>query len=136
MTATLTDTAAGTTTRRTLAVPGIAAAVAAAVAVTAYAAVAEAAGISFAADGEQIPLLGFAQLTFGFSIIGVILAAVLRRKAAQPRRTFVRTTVVLAAISLAAPFLLPLDAASIAGLVVAHVIAAAIVIPAVASRLR
>ena len=61
---------------------------------------------------------------------------VLRRKAAQPRRTFVRTTVVLAAISLAAPFLLPLDAASIAGLVVAHVIAAAVVIPAVASRLR
>jgi Family of unknown function (DUF6069) len=134
MTATLTQTPA--TTRRTLAVPGLTAAVAAAAATTAFAAVAEAAGVSFRADGEQIPLLGFAELTFVFSVVGVILAAVLRRKAAHPRRTFVRVTVPLAALSLAAPFFLPVDGASIAALVVAHVIAAAIVIPVVASRLR
>jgi Family of unknown function (DUF6069) len=61
---------------------------------------------------------------------------VLRRKAARPRRTFVRTTVALAVASLAAPFALPMDGVSIAVLVLTHVVAAAIVIPAVAARLR
>jgi hypothetical protein len=48
----------------------------------------------------------------------------------------VRTTVTLAAVSLAAPFALPMDGVSIAVLVLTHVVAAAIVIPAVAARLR
>ena len=137
MTATLTDArTATTTTRSALVVPGIAAAVAAAAATTTVAATARAAGVALAAEGEQIPLLGFAQITFLFSVVGLIMAAVLRRKAARPRRTFVRTTVALAVASLAAPFALPMDGVSIAVLVLTHVVAAAIVIPAVAARLR
>jgi Family of unknown function (DUF6069) len=136
MTATLTARTATTTARPALAVPGIAAALAAAAATTAVAATARAAGVALAAEGEQIPLLGFAQITFVFSVVGVILAAVLRRKAARPRRTFVRTTMGLTAVSLAAPFALPMDGVSIAVLVLTHLVAAAIVIPAVASRLR
>ena len=137
MTATLTDArTATTTTRSALVVPGVAAAVAAAAATTTVAATARAAGVALAAEGEQIPLLGFAQITFIFSVVGLILAAVLRRKAVRPRRTFVRTTVALAVASLAAPFALPMDGVSIAVLVLTHVVAAAIVIPAVAARLR
>ncbi len=136
MTATLTARSTATTARPALAVPGIAAALAAAAATTAVAATARAAGVALAADGEPIPLLGFAQVTFVFSVVGLILAAVLRRKAPRPRRTFVRTTVALAAVSLAAPFALPMDGVSIAVLILTHVVAAAIVIPAVASRLR
>jgi hypothetical protein len=136
MTATLTDARTATTTRPALLVPGIAAAVAAAAATTTVAAIARAAGVALAAEGEQIPLLGFAQITFIFSVVGLILAAVLRRTAARPRRTFVRTTVALAAASLAAPFALPMDGVSIGVLVLTHVVAAAIVIPAVAARLR
>jgi hypothetical protein len=137
MTATLTDArTATTTTRSALVVPGIAAAVASAAATTTVAATARAAGVALAAEGEQIPLLGFAQITFLFSVVGLILAAVLRRKAARPRRAFVRTTVALAVASLAAPFALPMDGVSIAVLVLTHVVAAAIVIPAVAARLR
>lgn len=144
MTATVTGTAtttaatstAATVTRRPLVLPGIAAGLAAAAATTTVAAVARAAGVALAAEGEQIPLLGFAQLTFVFSVIGVVIAAVLRRRAARPRRTFVRTTVTLTAVSLAAPFFLPMDGTSIAVLVLTHLVAAAVVIPAVASRLR
>jgi hypothetical protein len=136
MTATLTGTVSRTTTRPTLVVPGIAAGLAAAAATTAVAAVARAAGVPLAAQGEQIPLLGFTQLTFIFSVIGVVLAVVLRRRAARPRRTFVRTTVAQTAVSLAAPCFLPIDIASIAVLILAHLVAAAIVIPVVASRLR
>ena len=57
-------------------------------------------------------------------------------RSARPRRTFERTTVALAVASLAAPFALPMDGVSIAVLVLTHVVAAAIVIPAVAARLR
>lgn len=39
-------------------------------------------------------------------------------------------------LSLAAPFVLHTDAASVAVLMLAHVVAAAIVIPAIAARLR
>jgi hypothetical protein len=138
MTATLTDTVSAITRtgRPALVGPGVVAGLAAAAATTAVAAVALAAGVSLAAAGEQIPLLGFTQLTFGCSVVGVILAGALRRWAARPRRTFVWTTVGLTALSLAAPCMLPLDAASIAVLVVDHLVAAAIVIPLVARRLR
>jgi hypothetical protein len=122
--------------RTRLAVPGLIAAAAAAGATTAVAAVARAAGVSLAVDGDQIPLLGFTQLTFTFAVIGLILAAVLRRRATDPRRAFVRSTVALTAASLVPPFLIHLDAASVAVLIVAHLVAAAIVIPVVASRLR
>src|SRR3954466_783420 len=79
---------------------GVAAAAVASVATTVLAAVASAAGISFAdSTGASIPILGFAQLTLIFSLIGVGMAAVMARTARRPRTTFVRTAVVLTLLS-------------------------------------
>jgi Family of unknown function (DUF6069) len=138
MTATLTaaTTTGGATARPALWAPGVAASLAAAVATATTVALADAAGIAMAVRGEAFPLLGVAQLTVMLSLVGVIMAAALRRRAARPRRTFVRTAVALTAVSLGAPWMLPTDAATISVLMLTHVVAAAIVIPAVATRLR
>jgi hypothetical protein len=135
-TATRTSTASTRTDRRPLVLPGIAATAAAAVAVTTVAAIASSAGVALGAAGESIPLAGFVTVTTFFSLVGIVLAAALRRWASRPRRTFVRVTATLTALSLVPPFLIHADAASVAVLVALHLIAAAIVVPAVASRLR
>src|SRR6266487_3744244 len=71
---------------------GVAAAVVASLATTVLAAVASAAGVSFAdSTGASIPLAGFAQLTLVFSLVGVGIAAIMARKARRPQTTFVRT---------------------------------------------
>jgi hypothetical protein len=126
-----------TTDRPTVWRHGVAASVAAAVATSVVAAVASAAGVSFEdPSGNAIPVLGFTQLTLIFSLIGVGLAAVLARKARRPRSTFVRTTVALTALSLVPDATFGFDFASAVTLMGAHVVAAAIVIPVLASRLR
>lgn len=132
-----------TSARPTLWKHGLAAAVGAGAITAALAAAAKQAGVSFAdpASGLSIPVLGFFNLTVGFSLIGLALAAVLARKAKQPRSTFVRTTVVLTVVSVvpdfvAIPYLSPdFDTATSLTLAVLHVIAAAIVIPVLAGRL-
>jgi hypothetical protein len=117
-TATAVTTAPGTTARRPVWKHGVAAAVAASVTTTAIAAVASAAGVSFAdSTGASIPLAGFAQLTLVFSLIGVGLAAVLARKASRPRSTFVRTTVALTAVSLVPDLTFGVDSAAAATLI-------------------
>jgi hypothetical protein len=135
MTATLTAPAA-TATRPALVVPGLVAVAVAAAATVAVALVAHAAGVGFVSQGEAIPPAGFAVLTAMLALPALLLAAGLRRWAARPRRTWVRTTVTLTVLSLAAPFILHTDAASVAVLMLAHVVAAAVVVPAIASRLR
>jgi Family of unknown function (DUF6069) len=135
MTATLTAPAA-TTTRPALVVPGLVAVAAAAAATAAIALVANAAGVDFVSQGEAIPAAGFAVMTAMLALPALVLAAGLRRWAARPRRTWVRTTVTLTGLSLAAPFFLHTDAASVAVLMLTHVVAAAIVVPAIAARLR
>ncbi len=134
MTAT-TVLAAPRTIVRPLLRSGLIATVVASIATTAVAAVGHAAGISLDISGEAIPLWGFAQLTAIFSLIGVGLALVLARRAASPRRTFVRTTVALTVLSLVPDVLADATAATVGLLMLTHVVAAAIVIPAVASRL-
>jgi amino acid transporter len=115
---------------------GVAAAVVASAATTVLAAVASAAGVSFAdSTGASIPLAGFAQLTLVFSLVGVGIAAVMARKARRPRRTFVRTTVVLTVLSFVPDLTFGFDAGSAATLIALHIIAAAIVVPALAGRL-
>ncbi|HEY6745746.1 MAG TPA: DUF6069 family protein [Mycobacteriales bacterium] len=137
MTATLTAPATTTTAiRPALVVPGLAAVAVAAAATVGIALVAGAAGVGFASQGEAIPPAGFAVMTAMLALPALLLAAGLRRWAARPRRTWVRTTVALTALSLAAPFILHTDAASVAVLMLTHVVAAAIIVPAVASRLR
>ena len=116
--------------------PGVAAAGVASVTTTALAAVASAAGVSFADHtGESIPLAAFPQLTIIFSLLGAGLAAVLARKARRPRATFVRTTVALTALSFVPDLTFGFAASSAATLIGLHTVAAAIVIPTVAGRL-
>lgn len=115
---------------------GVAAAAVASVATTTLAAVASAAGVSFAdRTGASIPLAGFAQLTLIFSLIGVGIAAVLARKARRPRATFVRTAVALTALSFIPDLTFGFDAGSAATLIALHTVAAAIVVPTLAGRL-
>jgi hypothetical protein len=138
-TATVTPTIAttATTTRRFgLLKAGAAAGAVAAAATTTVAAAAHAAGVSFAdRTGESIPVFAFAQLTFIGALLGVALAAGIRRRASQPRRTFTRVAWSLAVASCVAPTLIGLGAGSVAVLVVDHLAAATIVIPWIAARL-
>jgi len=115
---------------------GLAAALVAATTTTVLAVVASAAGISFEdSTGASIPLLGFAQMTLLFSLIGTGMAAVMARRARRPRRTFVRTTVALTALSFVPDLLVGFDAASAVTLMALHTVAALIVVPTLARRL-
>ena len=100
------------------------------------AAVGHAAGISLDMAGEPVPVAGFGTLTALFSLIGLALAAVLARRAKAPRRTFIRTTVVLTVLSFVPDLLSDTAPATKALLMATHVVAAAIVIPTLARRLR
>ena len=108
--------------------------VVAAAATTAIAAVAHAAGVSFESDGEPIPLLGFAAMTLVGAAFGLLIA-VLCRRAAQPRATFLGITVALVALSIVPDVLTSFDAGSRAVLVLTHLAAAAIIVPVLARRL-
>ena len=114
---------------------GLVAGATASVATTAFAALAEATGVSFKIAGEAIPLPGFAQMTFIFSMIGAAIAVVLSRRAAHARRTFIRTTLALTALSFVPDALADASASTKIALVLSHIVAAAIVIPVLASRL-
>jgi MYXO-CTERM domain-containing protein len=116
---------------------GVAASVAASLANVGLAAIARAADVSLRvpADGDRIPVYAFAQVTLLWALVGVGLAAVLRRRAADPSRTFAVTTVVLTAVSLVPPFLVDADLSTALVLCATHVLAAAIVIPVLAVRL-
>ncbi len=116
--------------------PGMTAGVVAAAATVAVAGAAQVLGVSLeTAPGEAIPVLGFGQLTLVFTVVGVLIARTLRRRAQQPRSTFVTTTVVLTALSLVPDAVLSADAATKATLMLTHLVAAAIVIPVLAARL-
>jgi hypothetical protein len=115
---------------------GVAAALVASLATTVLAAAASAAGVSFAdRTGASIPIAGFAQLTLVFSLLGVGIAAVMARKAARPRLTFVRTAVALTALSFVPDLSVGFDAASAATLITLHTVAAGVVVPTLAGRL-
>jgi hypothetical protein len=123
------------TGRRSIWLHGIAAALVAAAVTTGAAAAASALGVSFEVEGEAIPLLGFAELTIIFSVIGVGVAAIIARKAAHPRQTWIRTASALVLLSFLPDATFGFDLPSALTLMGLHVLAAAIVIPAVASRL-
>jgi hypothetical protein len=136
MTATLASPRTAPTTGRQIWKTGLLAGAGAAIATSAYAAVVHAAGVSFEIKGEAIPVLGFAQLTFVGAIVGTVLAVVINRKAQHPARTFVRTTVALTVLSFVPDVLADASTSTRIALVLSHVVAAAIVIPALASRLH
>lgn len=130
---TLTTTTSETTAtrpslRRTTAIAGVAGAAI----TTAVAAAIGAAGANYEIEGEAIPLLGFAQMTLVGAIIGGVLMAVLNRRSAEPRRRFLQVTTVLTALSCLPSVAMPDDAGSKVALVALHVLAAAIIVPAIA----
>ncbi|WP_163510546.1 DUF6069 family protein [Fodinicola acaciae] len=123
------------TAAKPLVTTGLLAAAAAAGATALIAAAGEFAGISLAVGGAPIPAPGFAMLTAIFSAVGLVLAVVLRRTVRHPRAAFVRTTVVLTALSLVPDLLVDAAVVTKVLLMVTHLVAAAIVIPAIARRL-
>lgn len=123
------------TSTRSLLGTGAVATVVASAATPVVAAAGRAAGISLDIAGVPIPVLGFANLTAFFSLIGLVLAVVLARTSRRPRRTFVRTTVVLTVLSLVPDVIVDAAPDTKALLMLTHLVAAAIVIPAVARRL-
>ncbi|MER7281233.1 DUF6069 family protein [Dactylosporangium sp. NPDC000244] len=135
MTTTLPTTRTATSSIPALIGHGVAATVAASAATMAVAAGGHAAGISLDMAGQPIPVAGFGTLTAIFSLVGVVLAAVLARFARRPRRVFVRTTVVLTALSLVPDVLADSALGTKALLMLTHLVAAAIVVPLVARRL-
>ena len=132
MTATITTAPASTSA---LFGTGILATVVASAATPVVAAAATVVGISLDVGGAPIPVLGFGTLTAFFSLIGVAMAAVMARVARHPRSAFVRTTVVLTALSLVPDVIAPAAPTTKALLMLTHLVAAAIVIPAVARKL-
>jgi hypothetical protein len=114
---------------------GVAATAAAGIATSAVAAAGSAAGISLDVSGAPIPVSGFAVLTVLCSLVGLALAAVLARRARHPRSTFVRTTVVLTVLSLVPDLVVDAAPATKVLLMVTHLVAAVIVVPALARRL-
>lgn len=121
---------------------GAAAGLAASVATELYGLAARAVGVPMeagnagAAEAEPITVGMFAMGTLISTFWGVVIALLLARFASRPSRTFVRVTIPLAALSLAGPLAAGDTAVSTKlMLCVAHVLAAAIVIPVVARRL-
>ena len=114
---------------------GLATGVGAAVFTTLAAVIAGFAGVSFEIDGEAIPWLGFAQLVLVGTLIGIVLARQLAHRAARPRSSFVRTTVALTVLSCVPDVILQADTATKLALIGTHVLAAAVVIPRLASPL-
>ena len=123
---------------RGLAVTGILATLGAMVATTLAAALTRAVGVEFEVpDGNvSIPLSGFAFVTGVFSVIGVVIAAVLLRWSARPAERFLATAASLTAISLVPPLISGAATATIAALIGLHLVAASVMIPALTRSLR
>ena len=122
---------------RGLAGLGAVATLAAVVATTLAAALAQVVGVDFEVPegGEVIPLPGFAVVTGFFSVIGVVLAVALLRWSARPARRFVVTAMSLTALSLLPPLLSGANAATTITLLGLHLVPAAVMIPALTRSL-
>ena len=132
-TITATSTTAATTRTRTR-VPGwrfgLATGVLASAATAVVVAAANAVGVPPEVEGEAIPILGFVQMVLLGTVIGIVLARRLRTA------TFVRATVVLTALSCVPSLALGTGISSKLVLVLTHVVAAAIIVPRLAGRMR
>jgi hypothetical protein len=125
---TTTDSAERSTEGRVSWLRGVATAAVAAVAVTAIAGAFQAAGHALSVTDGAIPLMGFAQLVLLFGVIGIVIAR------HTSRTTFYRVTVALTALSCVPDLALGDGVVSKAGLVLTHVVAAAIIVPRLARR--
>lgn len=123
---------------RRLAGTGLLATAGAVTATTLAAALARAGGVDFEIPdgGETIPLSGFAVVTGFFSVVGIVIAAALLRWSARPAERFVLVAGSLTAISLVPALLSGADAATVTALLGLHLVAAAVMIPALVRSLR
>ncbi|MEV0723453.1 DUF6069 family protein [Micromonospora purpureochromogenes] len=123
---------------RGLAGTGLIATLAAMVATTLAAALAQTVGVDFEVpDGsETIPLPGFAVVTGFFSVVGIVIAVALLRWSARPADRFVWTAVSLTAISLVPPLLSGANTATTTALHGLHLVPATVMIPTLARSLR
>src|SRR6266487_6490941 len=123
---------------RGLAVIGFIATLAAMVATTLAAALAQGFGVDFEVPdgGQTIPLSGFAVVTGFFSVVGIVIAAALLRWSACPAKRFVWTAVTLTAISLVPPLLSGANTATTTALLGLHLVPATVMIPTLARSLR
>lgn len=102
----------------------------AAVGVTLLAAIARATDVPLEVDGTDIPIAAFAWWTAVGAALGIVAARLLRE-----RRRFVVVTTIATGLSLLPAIAAPDDGGTSLVLVATHLIAAAIVIPALARRL-
>lgn len=130
-----TSTRTTTTSTRPVWTAAATSGVLAAAATATVAALGSAAGVSLDVDGEPIPVAGFVTMTLAAVLVGYVLAVALNRWASRPRRTFTVTTLVMTAASFVPDLTFPMAGGTRVLLIAAHVVAAAIVIPAVAARL-
>lgn len=114
---------------------GAVAGIAAAVATVLFALLAKAIDVPMEIEGDSIPVLGFAMVTLLWTAVGTILAIALDRRAQHPGRIFVVITLALTALSFVPVLTADASTATKVALALAHVIAAAIVIPTLARRL-
>jgi len=123
---------------RGLAGTGLIATLAAMVATTLAAALAQALGVDFEVPdgGEVIPLSGFAVVTGFFSVVGIVIAVALLRWSARPAARFVWTAVSLTAISWVPPLVSGANTATTIALLGLHLVAATVMIPTLARSLR
>ena len=115
---------------------GAIAAVVAAVAAAVLAAIADAIDVPLVVSGEEIPLGGFATATLVASAVGVALAVALARWTRRARTAFLGVAVVLVALSLVPVVGADAETATKVVLGLGHLVAAAIVIPALETRLH
>jgi hypothetical protein len=107
---------------------GLATGAVATVVVTAVAGAFQAAGHTLSVDDGPIPLTSFGQLVLLSTVVGILIAR------HTSRTTFYRVTVALTALSCIPDFAWGDGFVSRAGLVLTHMVAAAIIIPRLAPR--
>jgi len=120
---TTTSTAGRVTWKRGLATGAVAA-----VAATAIAAAFQAAGHTLSVTDGAIPPLAFAQMVLLSTVVGIVIAR------HTSRTTFVRVAVALTVLSCVPDVALGDGPLSTAGLMLTHVVAAAIIVPRLARR--
>jgi Family of unknown function (DUF6069) len=109
---------------------GLATGAVAAAAATAVAAAFRAAGATLSVTDGAIPLMGFAQMVLLSTVIGIVIAR------HTSRTTFFGVTVALTALSCVPDVALGDGVVSKVGLVLTHVVAAAIIVPRLARKER
>ena len=125
--------APATATRAIWRTAGISGAIAA-VATTAIGGIAKAADVPLVVGELEVQVPAFAMFTILGAVLGALIASQLQKRSAQPRRTFVATTVVLTALSTVPDLTADATTATKLTLVGAHLVAAAVIIPALAAR--